>query len=156
MRINDAVLGLILLAMAAVLALSSRGFPVIPSQRYGADVFPTLIAIGFAGCGIVLVVSGLRRRAPAIIWADWAREAHGLRNVLVTIGAVIFYILLSRRLGFMLTMAPILLVLLRLFGVGWITSILVAVLVTLAMQYLFGSVLYVPLPWGVLAPVRWW
>jgi len=36
------------------------------------------------------------------------------------------------------------------------TSIAVAILVTLLIQYLFGTWLYVPLPWGLLAPVRWW
>jgi hypothetical protein len=43
-----------------------------------------------------------------------------------------------------------------LFGAGWATSVLVALVVPVAMQYLFGRVLLVPLPWGLLAPVRWW
>jgi hypothetical protein len=30
----------------------------------------------------------------------------------------------------------------------------VAIVVTLLVQYLFGNLLYVPLPWGVLAPWR--
>ena len=74
----------------------------------------------------------------------------------ITIALVVFYIVASDRLGFMVVTAPILLVLLRLFGVGWMTSIAVAILVTLLIQYLFGTWLYVPLPWGLLAPVRWW
>jgi len=156
MRLNDAVLGVLLLAMGATLAYASSGFPAIRGQPYGANVFPTLVAIGFALCGVILVFSGLRQRRPAIEWADWARERHGVRNVLIVIGGVIFYILFSRRLGFLFTMGPLLLVLLRLFDVGWIMSIVVAVIVSLVILYVFGSLLYVPLPWGVLAPVRWW
>ena len=156
MRVNDAVLGSVLLAFAVALALYAQTFPDIPGQQYGASVFPTLVAAGFAASGALLVLSGVRNRAPLVAWADWARERHGVRNVVITVLAVVFYILASERLGFMLTMAPILLVLLRLFGVGWPMAVTVAILMTLLIQYAFGSLLYVPLPWGLLAPVRWW
>jgi putative tricarboxylic transport membrane protein len=155
MRLNDWIIGAALLAFAAALAAYSQTFPDIPGQQYGAAVFPTLIAVGMAGSGIVLVVTGIRQHAPVVAWADWARQRHGVRNVVVTVLLVVFYILASGTLGFILTMAPILLALLRMFGVGWVTSIVSAVVVTLAIQYLFGDFLYVPLPWGVLAPIRW-
>ena len=156
MRVNDALLGALLVVFAAALALFAQTFPNVPGQQYGASVFPTLIAVGFFSTGVLLIVSGMRARGPIVSWADWARERHGLRNVVVTILAVLFYILASEWLGFMLTMAPILLALLRLFGVGWVMSIVVAITMTLVVQYAFGSWLYVPLPWGLLAPVRWW
>lgn len=156
MRVNDALLGALLIALAVALALYAQTFPNVPGQEYGAAVFPTLVAIGLLGSGALLVRSGLRSRAPAIAWADWSRERHGVRNVLITIALIVFYIVASDRLGFMVVTAPTLLVLLRLFGVGWMTSIAVAILVTLLIQYLFGTWLYVPLPWGLLAPVRWW
>lgn len=155
MRFNDAVLGSVLIVFAAALATYSRTFPDIPGQQYGASVFPTLIALGLAGSGVMLVVSGLRQHAPLVVWADWARERHGVRNVVIVILLVIFYIVASRRLGFILTMAPMLLALLRLFGVGWLLGIAVATGTALVIQYSFGDLLYVPLPWGVLAPLRW-
>ena len=156
MRLNDAITGAALLLFAAALAFWSQSFPDIPGQQYGAAVFPTLIAAGFAATGILLIASGVRAGAPAVAWADWARERHGLRNVVVTIGAILFYIFAADTLGFMLTMAPILLVMFRLLGVGWPATIALAVVATLAVQYLFGSMLYVPLPWGLLTPIRWW
>jgi putative tricarboxylic transport membrane protein len=156
MRLNDAVLGLLLLIGAAALAYTAQSFPAVRGQQYGADVFPTIVAAGFALCGIALLASGLRARRPVLEWADWARERHGVRNVLIVIGCVVFYILFSRQLGFLLTMAPLLVILLRLFGVGWIVSFVVAVSVSLAILYGFGRLLMVPLPWGVLAPYRWW
>jgi putative tricarboxylic transport membrane protein len=155
MRLNDALIGVALLAFAAALAIYSQTFPPIPGQQYGAAVFPTLIAAGFAGTGLLLIVSGFRQHAPLVAWADWARERHGLRNVVVTVVAILVYILASETLGFILTMIPILVVMLRLFAVRWVTSIAVAVLVTFLIQYIFGEFLYVPLPWGVLAPFRW-
>ena len=155
MRVNDWVTGAVLLAFALALALWSQTFPPIPGQQYGAAVFPTLVAVGLAGCGILMIASGIRHGGPAVAWADWARERHGVRNVVVTVAAILFYILAAERLGFILTMAPILLLMFRLLGVGWLLSIALAVVVTLAVQYLFGSLLYVPLPWGLLAPWRW-
>ncbi len=156
MRLNDAVLGALLLVFAAGLALASRGFPSVPGQDYGASAFPTLIALGFALCGIVLVVSGLKARMPVVVWTDWARDRTGRVNVLATIAAVVFYILAADWLGFIPAMTLILVALLRRFGVGWAATIVVAILTPLLMQYLFGSLLLVPLPWGVLAPIRWW
>jgi putative tricarboxylic transport membrane protein len=155
MRLNDAVTGAVLVVFAAALALWSQTFPPIPGQQYGAAVFPTLVATGLAGCGALMIVSGVRQGGPVVAWADWARERHGLRNVVVTVAAILFYILAADTLGFILTMAPILLVLFRLLGVGWLPSIGLAIVVTLLVQYLFGSLLYVPLPWGVLSPWRW-
>ena len=155
MRVNDAITGAVLIVLAAVIAFWSRSFPDIPGQQYGAAVFPTLVAAGLAGSGVLLIVAGLREHAPAIAWADWARERHGRRNVVVTVGAIVFYIVAAKWLGFILTMAPILLILLRILGVGWIASIVLAIVVTLVIHYLFVNELYVPLPWGLLAPVRW-
>lgn len=155
MRLNDAITGAALLVLAAALAFWSQGFPDIPGQQYGAAVFPTLIAAGLAGSGVLLIASGMRRGGPAVAWADWARERHGSRNVVVTIAAILFYILAADTVGFIPTMAPILLVMLRLLGVGWLTSIALSILVTLLIHTLFVKQLYVPLPWGLLAPVRW-
>ena len=155
MRLNDAIIGAVLIALAAALAFWSQGFPDIPGQQYGAAVFPTLIAAGLAGSGILLIASGVRHGGPAVAWADWARERHGLRNVVITVAAILFYILAADTLGFILTMVPILLVMFRLLGVGWLITIVLSVVVTFAIHYLFVNQLYVPLPWGLLATVRW-
>lgn len=155
MRFNDAAIGSVLIVLAAALAVYAQTFPDIPGQQYGASVFPTLVAVGFAGSGMVLIASGLRQSAPLVAWADWARDRHGVRNVAIVVLLVLFYILASDRLGFILTMAPILFILLRLFSVGLALSLAIAVGVTLLIQHVFGSYLYVPLPWGVLAPFRW-
>jgi putative tricarboxylic transport membrane protein len=156
MRLNDGLLGLILIAFAAAHAYPSRAFLTIPGQHYCASAFPTLIAVGFAGCGLVLVASAIRQRAPLVVWQDWTRDGRGIVNVVATIGAVVFYIVAWHRLGFILTSIPVLVLLLRLFGVGWFWTLTIAIVVPLGMQYLFGRVLLVPLPWGLLAPVRLW
>jgi putative tricarboxylic transport membrane protein len=156
MRLNDALLGLLLVVLAGAIAWRAQFFPAVPGQTIGASAFPTLIAAGFAFCGVVLIVSGLRERAPAVIWSDWTQEPRAILNVLATIGAVVFYLLAARTLGFIPTTFLILLALQRLFGVGWAATLSVAILVPIGMQYVFGKMLLVPLPWGLLAPVRLW
>jgi putative tricarboxylic transport membrane protein len=155
MRLNDAIIGAVLIVLATALAFWSRSFPDIPGQQYGAAVFPTLIAAGLAGSGFLLIASGIGKGGTVIAWADWARERHGLRNVFVTVAAILFYILAADTLGFVLTMTPILLLMLRLLGVGWPSSIALSIVVTLVIHYLFVNQLYVPLPWGLLEPMRW-
>jgi putative tricarboxylic transport membrane protein len=113
MRLNDAVTGAVLLCSRRRSRGGRRAFPPFPGQQYGAAVFPTLVAAGLAGCGILLIASGIRHGAPVVAWADWAQERHGLRNVLVTVAGILFYIVAADTLGFMLTMAPILLILFR-------------------------------------------
>jgi putative tricarboxylic transport membrane protein len=155
MRLNDALLGSLLLLLAAALAVVARTFPPVPGQDYGAGAFPTLIALGFAGCGLVLIRSGLKERAPLVVFRDWTRTPSRVIDVIATIAAVLFYILAAEPLGFIPTTALILLALLRRFGVGWGASVAIAVATPLVMQFLFGRLLLVPLPWGLLAPVRW-
>jgi putative tricarboxylic transport membrane protein len=113
MRLNDWVIGAFLLVFAAALAFWSQGFPAIPGQQYGASVFPTLVAAGLAGLRHPPDRLGIRHGAPVVAWADWARERHGFRTCSSPVGAILFYILAADTLGFMLTMAPILLLLFR-------------------------------------------
>ncbi|MGY6411890.1 MAG: tripartite tricarboxylate transporter TctB family protein [Alkalilacustris sp.] len=155
MRLNDALLGALLIVFGGLLAWQSRGFPSVPGQQIGAAAFPTLIAAGFALCGLVLLASGLRQGGALAVRSDWTRDGRAVLSVLAVVAAVVFYLLAARSLGFIPTMALILLGLQRLFGVGWGVALAVAVLVPPGMQYLFGTLLLVPLPWGVIEPVRW-
>jgi len=52
-KVNDAVTGAALLALAAVLLWHIQGFPEMPGQKFGPAWFPGLIAIasGFAARG---------------------------------------------------------------------------------------------------------
>ncbi|MBB5220276.1 putative tricarboxylic transport membrane protein [Amaricoccus macauensis] len=156
MRLNDALLGCILLLVAAVVAAIAWGFPAVPGQDYGASTFPLLIATGLAGCGAVLIGSGLRERAPIVEWQAWLGEPRRVIDFLSVITAIIVWILAWRPLGFILTTAGVLFALLRRFGVSWKTSLAIAIATPLIMNYIFGRLLLVPLPAGLLAPIRWW
>ena len=157
MRINDAILGAVLLAFSLMVGLYARTFPAIPGQEYGASVFPTWISIALGLCSIVLIAGGMRRWAEtgAVSLEPWARSGHHLRTLAITIALVVFYILASTPLGFIPTAFIALAIL---FGVLGVKPLLVPVLaagITMAVHYGFYSLLRVPLPWGVLTPWAW-
>jgi putative tricarboxylic transport membrane protein len=157
MRINDAILGAVLLAFSLVVGLYARTFPAIPGQEYGASVFPTWISIALGLCSIVLIAGGMRQWAEtgAVSLEPWARSGHHLRALVITIALVVFYILASTPLGFIPTAFIALAILFAVLGVKPLLVPVLAAGVTMVMHYGFYSLLRVPLPWGVLTPWAW-
>jgi putative tricarboxylic transport membrane protein len=157
MRINDAILGAVLLAFSLVVGLYARTFPAIPGQEYGASVFPTWISIALGLCSIVLIAGGMRQWAEtgAVSLEPWARSGHHLRTLVITIALVVFYILASTPLGFIPTAFIALAILFVVLGVKPLLVPVLAAGVTMVMHYGFYSLLRVPLPWGVLTPWAW-
>jgi putative tricarboxylic transport membrane protein len=75
-------------------------------------------------------------------------------NFVAIVGGLLLYILVSDRLGFILTSLLLLAGWLLLFRGGRpLSSLVIAVAVTLAVDYLFSDLLLVPLPLGVLQPL---
>jgi putative tricarboxylic transport membrane protein len=154
MRFNDAVLGGALLVFSIVIGLWSQSFPAIPGQQYGAAVFPITVAIGMGLCSLVLIVSGLRQKGAVLALGDWAQDRRGFVRILVVILSVVFYIVAAKPLGFIPTMTLVLLVNLKQLSVGWLQAIIVAIAISLLIQWSFGDLLHAPLPWGVLSAYR--
>jgi putative tricarboxylic transport membrane protein len=154
MRFNDAVLGGALLVFSIVIGLWSQSFPAIPGQQYGAAVFPTTVAIGMGLCSLVLIVSGLRQKGAVLALGDWAQDRRGFVRILVVILSVVFYIVAAKPLGFIPTMTLVLLINLKQHSVGWLQAIIVAIAISLLIQWSVGDLLHVPLPWGVLSAYR--
>ena len=156
MRVNDAVSGAALVLFALAMIYYTRTFPEMPGQHYGPALFPVLIGIGLLLTGVVLIVSGLARlrTEPLFSGGAWLRSGPHLINFLAIVGGLLLYILVSDRLGFMPTALLLLfgwLLLLR--GGRPISSLAIALAVTLAVDYLFSDLLLVPLPLGVLQPL---
>lgn len=156
MRFSDTMLGAVLLAFGLAAGLYSQSFPDIPGQRYGAAAFPVVISIGLVACGLVLLVRGYRAApVPLITRTEWTRKPGAMLAVVVTVLCVIGYILLARPLGFIPTSALVLVVLLRLLQVPWWQTALIAIGTALVCDFVFRSVLLVPLPFGVMPRPPW-
>ncbi|MCT7377954.1 tripartite tricarboxylate transporter TctB family protein [Chelativorans salis] len=156
MRFSDRMLGGVLIAFALAVGIYSQTFPDIPGQQYGAAAFPTAIAVALGGCGLILFARGLLGpREPLITLTEWTRVPGALLAALVTILAVVAYILLARPVGFVPVMAAILAVLLVLLRVPWWQTAIFAVGTTLVIDFVFRSVLLVPLPLGIMPRLPW-
>jgi putative tricarboxylic transport membrane protein len=156
MKLNDAVFGLLLLALGSAVLFAVQGFPKIPGQPVGPALFPGLIAAGLCVCGFLLVLRGLRQ--PRQAWLavdDWVRSPRHVVALLVLLGSVVFYMVAANWLGFLPTALLILLALFAVLRVPPGRGVVIAVIATLAIHFAFYKLLRVPLPWGVLTPYAW-
>ena len=152
MKVNDAVFGAVLLLLGLAVLVHVPSFPTIPGQNVGPALFPGLIAGGLVVCALMLIINGIRHRAtePWIDTGEWMRSRRHIGAFFVTIGAVVAYIVLADKLGFLIVGPLVLLALFLAYGVRPVTAIIVAIAVTFVIHYAFYKLLRVPLPWGVL------
>lgn len=158
MRINDTLTGALLLALAAFMAREAAGFPPMPGQRFGPDLVPTLLAIGFAVCGLLLIASGLRRREVRglVELGAWARKGGHVLDVALVVGGLALLILLWKPLGFLLGATIYTTVLATRFRGGRLVgSLLVCAIACFLIDWGFRRVLLVPLPQGPLTGLYW-
>lgn len=157
MKLNDAIFGLVLLALGAAVLFAVQGFPKIPGQPVGPALFPGIIATGLCVAGALLVLRGLRERPPRpwLMWDDWVRSPRHVLALAVLLGSVVFYIAASDWLGFLPTAALILMALFSVLRVPPGRAVLLAVVATVVIHFAFYKLLRVPLPWGVLTPFAW-
>jgi putative tricarboxylic transport membrane protein len=160
LKFNDAVIGIFFILFGGVLFYVTRDFPPMPGQAYGPDLFPRLIGATMAFAGALLIAKGLRDHRDGGAWAaglEWMRNPRAVSNFVLVVGVLVFYVLVSDRLGFLVTGFLCLFALLawlRGFG-SWASSAVIAVASVLVIQTLFGHLLRVPLPRGLLQTFAW-
>ncbi len=163
MRVNDAISGAVLVIFAAAEIAYTRTFPSLHGQSYGPDLFPSLIGIGLAICGVLLIIRGLLARrdtasANSMKWIDTSNIAdskHAKTNALLIIVFLFLYIFFSDVIGFIpLSFCTIAFLLYRL-GSSIVASVIIAVAATAVIQLLFAKILLVPLPAGLLQGLVW-
>jgi putative tricarboxylic transport membrane protein len=155
-RFNDALLGIVFLALSIAVLVTIQGYPKIPGQSIGPGAFPGLIALLLAGCSLALIWRGWRERGsqPLVAVGAWLGSPRHVRNFLVAVGSLAFYVVAADKLGFLICGALILLALFLTLRVRPRVALLLAVLLPVVIHLIFYKLLRVPLPWGVL-PVLW-
>ncbi|ASJ70920.1 tripartite tricarboxylate transporter TctB family protein [Granulosicoccus antarcticus] len=156
MRLNDAVIGLVLVIFALAEITYSTTFPSLHGQKFGPSLFPILIGCGLALCGLILIVRGvISRRTPDngdnewVVLGDWAQSPTTRINMMLVPGLLIAYILLSDTIGFLPLAFLILATLLYRLGSSFLSAAIIAIVTTVLLQLLFARVLLVPLPAGI-------
>ncbi len=157
MKLNDAIFGLLLLVLGATVLGLVQSFPKIPGQQVGPGLFPGLIAVGLCVGGFILLVRGWKARAsqPWFALEDWVKSPRHLAGFVVLVGSVVFYMLASQKLGFLICSSLILTTLFSVLKVPLARAVLIAVIATLVIHFAFYKLLRVPLPWGVLTNYAW-
>lgn len=159
MRIDERLLGALFCLLGIAVIRHSAGFPGIPGQYYGPALFPSVIGWGFVACGLVLLGAGLRRaglRGRMLAFPDWRGSPRGLIGVAVMLAAIAAFVLLGDRIGFQVLAFLTLALLYLTAGRSVARSLFAALVVTVLMELLFGMLLRVPLPRGLLADLLVW
>ena len=150
MRFNDAVIGILAIIVGIVIIFHVQSYPPQPGGRPGPALFPMVLSGLLIIAGSVLVVSGRRQGGPLYQVLPDITLA-GVINIMLTLSAVIFYVLVARTLGFLLTSFIIMVGLMLVLKARLIMSVLVAIGTTLCIYLIFNKFLMVPLPRGILS-----
>jgi putative tricarboxylic transport membrane protein len=157
MKFHDTLSGAALLLLALAILFNVSSFPNIPGQNIGPAAFPGLLAGLLALCAVLLMIKGLRSREPQpwVVLGEWMRSAYHLRNFAITVGCLLFYILASDALGFLICAVTVLVVMFWALQVRGRLIFPLAICITLLIHTIFYKGLRVPLPWGVMLPLQW-
>ena len=152
MKLNDALLGAIFLALSLYVLWTVRTYPHIPGQDVGPAAFPGLVAALLAGCSVGLIVRGWRERQAQVWFAAgaWVRSPRHALAFAVTVGGLLLYVVAGDKLGFLVAATAYLLVMMLVLRVRLPVALLIAPAATIFVHVVFYKALRVPLPWGVL------
>lgn len=156
MKVDDRILGALFALLGAVVFWHVQSFPVIPGQKFGAALFPSVISAGLVICGLLLTVRGIRRRTMdgrLVAFDGWARDPVTVVRFLSVPAGILFYVLTSNFLGFHVAASLAMLAWLLVFGMRPLPALAVAIAFPVVMHLAFYKILRVPLPWGVLTNV---
>ncbi len=148
MRLHDTWLGALLVVLAAAFFCYTFTFPDMPGQKYGPALFPRLIALGIAACGVVIAVRGWRSGAPWVALSPPLKRLQGWLGWLAMPLAIVFYLAAAERLGFLPTATIVVAALCAWMGARLWVALLTGVVAALVVQWFFGSLMRVPLPRG--------
>jgi putative tricarboxylic transport membrane protein len=152
-RANDAITGLVVILLSAVMIALTTTFPEFPGQKYGPALFPRLLGTGLIVCGMMLVWKGLATRRAGAPWLDvapWLRNPRHVTSFLLVCTLLVIYILAAETVGFIPMAFAFLAILFLWLGTRPIPALVIAIVATLAIYWFFAVLLRVPLPRGWL------
>ena len=162
MRLPDRATGLFLVGLGSLSAYGGWLLPPVPGQPVGPNVFPLVIGIGLAICGLMIAfgIGHTFEEEEELVPLEAGQQAppprgrlYGLRALLPP-ALLLFYVAAADRLGFILTAGFIVLVTSTALGARPKLSVPLAILAPIGIHLIFAKVLRVPLPIGLI-PMPW-
>lgn len=158
MKFNDAIVGLVVALLGGVVVSYAWYFPKARHIPYGPGFLPTILGIGLALCGLVLIIRGIadRKNQPLLQLGEWSRIPHHVIGFALILASLGFYALFADDLGHFACSVLILWVLIGHLHGRWLQALGISFVASIAIQFFFVDLLLVPLPWGVLEPYSGW
>ena len=148
MKKNDIIAVGIFIALGIFIFTQTWNYPSPPEKGHpGPDLFPNLLALLFIGFGLTLI---LKAKKLASIDTEVAPSPKRISNVLFVIAIVAVYVGVVNFVGFLITSAVLLFLLMKKLGVTILKSAIGSIIITLFINLMFSKILRVPLPWGFL------
>ena len=162
MRLPDRVTGLFLVGLGSAAGYGGWLLPPVPGQPVGPNVFPIVIGIGLAICGLMIAfgVGHTFEEEEELVPLEPGQQAAAPRSALYGLRALLppalllFYVLVADRLGFILTAGLIVLVTSTALGARLKLAVPLALLAPIGVHLIFAKLLRVPLPIGLI-PMPW-
>lgn len=146
----ETIAGAVFVAIGAFMLFEAMKFPYMLADVPGPGFLPRWIAIGIIGTGLVLTAKGIRPGLAVQAVIDWP-DATGWRRVGLMIGALAVSLLVLDKLGFLVTTALFMVVVV--YGLGsrsWWTLVSMPLVAAIGLYVIFAVWLRVPLPKGIL------
>jgi len=153
MKISDTVVGAGFVAAGALIIAGTLNYPSLDGGHPGPSLFPRLLGGLMAIFGGLVGLKGLRTgdTTEEVEWLLLHKSTGFINAVFVLVG-VTAYILLVEKLGFLLTGALLLFVIMWRLNVTPLKALIVAIVFNTIVHFLFYKIMRVPLPMGIL----WW
>lgn len=163
MKLSDRITGLFFVGLGGIAAFAGSKLPPVPGQEIGPSVFPMVVGGAMALCGAMIAFGighTFEEEAEADLAAVGMAEPDPVRSpvyqlrLLVPPALLVFYVVAVDRLGFFLTTALMVFALSTLLGGRLKLAIPLTLLAPIGMALIFGKLLRVPLPDGLI-PLPW-
>lgn len=155
MKISDRITGPALSLFGVAVIVGASQLPTVPGVRFGADLMPMLIGIGFIGLGIAIGLGGFIAGGDQKLFdlSEWRVPWRKRAAAFWTLAGLLIGILLFQSVGFPLYAMIYMAVLMLLMGASWPMTAVISPVVVLILYFGFSRGLLVPLPAGVLGGI---
>ncbi|MEG1824154.1 MAG: tripartite tricarboxylate transporter TctB family protein [Cloacibacillus sp.] len=150
MKISDKIFGMVLVCFSLFVLVYARSLPSLPGYAYGSGFFPAVAAVFILGCGVMLILRGLKTKDKLVVLGEWTKSPTLVANICLIPANLVFYMLVSTLLGFVPTV-----IIMITFTIWWLrrklkSSFIVAVASSLLIYVFFSKIMLVPLPAGFI------
>jgi len=148
MKRNDIIAGAIFIALGIFIFTQTVRYPTpLEKGHPGPGLFPNILALLFIGFGLALI---LKARKLISGEAEITPGPRRISNALFVLAIVAIYVGIVNIVGFLVTSAVLLFILMKKLGVTILKSTIASIVITLFINLMFSKILRVPLPWGIL------